>query len=94
MRGYLVGAYLSLSLSLSPQVSNVIHSGEGEEKPSQGSLSTAVAGLLAVGCASITSGVAGVYTEKILKGTDTSMWIRNVQLGEHPTYLALEYYLV
>ena len=53
-----------------------------------------MAGLLAVGCASITSGVAGVYTEKILKGTDTSMWIRNVQLGEDPTYLALEYYLV
>jgi UDP-sugar transporter A1/2/3 len=62
------------------QVSNVKHSSE-EEEPSQGSLPTAVAGLLAVGCASITSGLAGVYTEKILKGTDTSMWIRNVQLA-------------
>ena len=45
-------------------------------------MSQKVTGLLVVVCASVTSGVAGVYTEKILKGSDTSMWLRNIQLGE------------
>ena len=38
-------------------------------------------GLAAVFMASCTSGFAGVYFEKILKGTKTSLWMRNVQLG-------------
>ena len=77
-----------------PQVSNnVKHSSEEEnEGPSPDSLSTAVAGLLAVACASVTSGLAGVYTEKILKGTDTSMWMRNIQLGEGLTIGFRSYY--
>jgi UDP-sugar transporter A1/2/3 len=29
----------------------------------------------------VSSGFAGCYFEKILKSTDTSMWIRNLQLG-------------
>ena len=38
-------------------------------------------GLIAVLCAACTSGFSGVYFEKILKGSQTSLWIRNIQMG-------------
>jgi UDP-sugar transporter A1/2/3 len=37
--------------------------------------------LIAVLSACLSSGFASVYFEKILKGTKTSLWIRNIQLG-------------
>eukprot|EP01134_Creolimax_fragrantissima_P000647 CFRG0647T1 len=40
-----------------------------------------LAGLTAVVIACSFSGFAGVYFEKILKGTSSSIWIRNIQLG-------------
>lgn len=39
-------------------------------------------GLAAVLLACFSSGFAGVYFEKILKGTAPSVWMRNIQLGE------------
>ncbi|CAF3425832.1 unnamed protein product [Rotaria sp. Silwood1] len=41
----------------------------------------AVLGLISVVSACILSGLAGVYFEKILKCSDVSVWIRNIQLG-------------
>lgn len=38
-------------------------------------------GLIAVIISCISSGFAGVYFEKILKGSQGSIWLRNVQLG-------------
>ncbi|CAG8484555.1 22911_t:CDS:2 [Dentiscutata erythropus] len=38
-------------------------------------------GLFAVIISCVSSGFAGCYFEKILKRTETSMWIRNIQLG-------------
>ncbi|XP_034039860.1 UDP-N-acetylglucosamine transporter-like isoform X2 [Thalassophryne amazonica] len=38
-------------------------------------------GLMAVLMACVSSGFAGVYFEKILKGTKQSVWLRNIQLG-------------
>jgi UDP-sugar transporter A1/2/3 len=38
-------------------------------------------GLLSVVISCIISGLAGVYFEKILKGSQTSLWIRNIQLS-------------
>jgi len=40
-----------------------------------------VVGLIAVLCAACTSGFSGVYFEKILKGSTTSLWLRNIQMG-------------
>lgn len=38
-------------------------------------------GIIAILCAACTSGFSGVYFEKILKGSSTSLWIRNIQMG-------------
>lgn len=40
-----------------------------------------IKGLVAVCISCVLSGFAGVYFEKILKGTSQSVWLRNVQLG-------------
>nr|XP_033778753.1 UDP-galactose translocator [Geotrypetes seraphini] len=46
-------------------------------------------GLLAVILSCISSGFAGVYFEKILKGSAASVWLRNVQLSLFGTSLGL-----
>ncbi|KAG2181719.1 hypothetical protein INT44_008534 [Umbelopsis vinacea] len=40
-----------------------------------------IVGLIAVITSCISSGFAGCYFEKILKTSETSMWVRNIQLG-------------
>ncbi|XP_006821821.1 CMP-sialic acid transporter-like [Saccoglossus kowalevskii] len=37
-------------------------------------------GLISILSACLCSGFAGVYFEKVLKGSDTSLWIRNIQM--------------
>ena len=39
-------------------------------------------GLSAVIVACFSSGFAGVYFEKLLKGSSTGVWVRNIQLGK------------
>lgn len=46
-------------------------------------------GLVAVLSACVTSGLSGVYLEKILKQTDASIWVRNIQLGLISSLLAI-----
>uniref|UniRef100_A0AAY4C650 UDP-galactose transporter n=1 Tax=Denticeps clupeoides TaxID=299321 RepID=A0AAY4C650_9TELE len=46
-------------------------------------------GLVAVVVSCLSSGFAGVYFEKILKGSSASVWMRNVQLGIFGTLLGL-----
>ncbi|XP_040261070.1 UDP-galactose translocator [Bufo bufo] len=48
-----------------------------------------IAGLIAVGVSCLSSGFAGVYFERILKGSSGSVWLRNIQLGIFGTALGL-----
>ena len=51
-------------------------------KAVEGYYNSVVIGLGAVLLACVSSGFSGVYIEKVLKQSDTSMWIRNIQLCE------------
>ncbi|XP_054764035.1 UDP-N-acetylglucosamine transporter-like isoform X2 [Lytechinus pictus] len=54
---------------------------ESKPKETEQSMSSELIGLIAVLCACFSSGFAGVYFEKILKGTKQSLWLRNIQLA-------------
>jgi len=62
-------------------VSIVQISGSGDAKATEKEKNNRFVGLVAVLCATGTSGFSGVYFEKILKGSTTSLWLRNVQMG-------------
>jgi UDP-sugar transporter A1/2/3 len=58
-------------------------------------MSERMIGLLAVAAACISSGFAGVWFEKILKESHTSLWIRNIQLsvfGAAFAWIMMRYY--
>lgn len=62
--------------------------------PQMGAGAAVVAGNPAVGLAAVVtacfmSGFAGIYFEKVLKGTPTSIWVRNVQMGSIGAVLAI-----
>mmetsp|Transcript_28723 Transcript_28723/g.63830 ORF Transcript_28723/g.63830 Transcript_28723/m.63830 type:complete len:416 (+) Transcript_28723:119-1366(+) len=78
-------------LILTIGVAIVETSGSGDEQ-SQGagdeSSREHLVGIIAVICAACTSGFSGVYFERIVKGSSTTLWIRNVQLGLPSVILA------
>lgn len=63
--------------------------GKKEASASDGAGQNYMVGLVAVVISCLSSGFAGVYFEKILKGTSASVWVRNVQLGVFGTALGL-----
>ncbi|KAL6118993.1 slc35a2 [Pungitius sinensis] len=62
---------------------------EGKKEATSAASSTQnyTVGLVAVVISCLSSGFAGVYFEKILKGSAASVWVRNVQLGIFGTAL-------
>ncbi len=65
------------------QVQNISSSSKSAQDQNQ------VVGLVAVVVSCLSSGFAGVYFEKMLKGSDASVWLRNVQLGIFGSMTAL-----
>ncbi|KAL4226881.1 hypothetical protein ACF0H5_014859 [Mactra antiquata] len=61
------------------------NAGQGQSEREQHPL----LGLFAVLISCLMSGFAGVYFEKILKGTKQSVWLRNIQLGVLGTIIGL-----
>ncbi|XP_037628643.1 UDP-galactose translocator isoform X1 [Sebastes umbrosus] len=55
--------------------------GKKEASVADSSNQNYMVGLVAVVISCLSSGFAGVYFEKILKGSSASVWMRNVQLG-------------
>ena len=55
-----------------------VGAGAGEGGPHKDNI---LLGLVITLAACLTSGFAGVYFELVLKGTNTSLWIRSTQLG-------------
>lgn len=74
-----------VQISGSSDGKNAKSSGGGEEEENRNRL----VGLMAVLCAACTSGFSGVYFERILKGSDVSLWIRNIQMGIPSMLIAL-----
>lgn len=65
------------------QIQNVSGGGDADAHKN------AMFGLFCVILACVLSGLAGVYFEKILKNSKTSIWVRNIQLGLFGTLFAL-----
>ncbi|XP_068588214.1 UDP-galactose translocator [Cebidichthys violaceus] len=62
---------------------------EASVSESEGSHQNYSVGLVAVVISCLSSGFAGVYFEKILKGSSASVWMRNIQLGIFGTALGV-----
>lgn len=56
-------------------------SGTSDSDTSENKDQNRFVGLVAVISAACTSGFSGVYFEKILKGSEVTLWIRNIQMG-------------
>lgn len=76
-------------LSFIPHPSGEIHRSEAGPSMIVEEGMNPTIGLAAVFAACMISGLAGVYFEKVLKGSNASLWVRNVQLSFFSLFPAL-----
>ncbi|CAO3630918.1 unnamed protein product [Cunninghamella echinulata] len=79
----------SSSSSTTTNDNNINGNTNDDNNNSQLSNQSPFIGLIAVITSCISSGFAGCYFEKILKTSDTSMWVRNIQLGISGAFFSL-----
>lgn len=85
-----VGVALAQLSGLSGQESHQVHEIVDETPVDEfAEVQSPIRGFLCVMGAACTSGFAGVYFEMLLKGSKTSLWIRNIQMGIPSIVLAL-----
>lgn len=77
---------VSLAQMHASNENNAAHDADISDSPTE--KQNSLAGFVAVFLAACTSGFSGIYFEKILKGSKTSLWMRNIQLGSSSTLLA------
>mmetsp|Transcript_107982 Transcript_107982/g.168823 ORF Transcript_107982/g.168823 Transcript_107982/m.168823 type:complete len:363 (+) Transcript_107982:136-1224(+) len=71
------------------QLSEKSGSAPSPEDVKEGALSEQLIGLIAVLSSCVISGLAGVYTEMILKTSSVSLWARNVQLAIFSIFIGI-----
>ncbi|KAG0366359.1 nucleotide-sugar transporter-domain-containing protein [Gamsiella multidivaricata] len=70
-----------LDAAVSENVAEATNQLNGGAEEESGPIQNPFIGLLAVLTSCVSSGFAGCYFEKILKGAEADMWVRNIQLG-------------
>ncbi|KAF8923143.1 hypothetical protein BGZ58_003301 [Dissophora ornata] len=70
-----------LDAAVSENVAEATNQLNGGAEEDSGPVQNPFIGLLAVLTSCVSSGFAGCYFEKILKGAEADMWVRNLQLG-------------
>ncbi|KAF9347241.1 hypothetical protein BGX26_001259 [Mortierella sp. AD094] len=70
-----------LDAAVSEDVAEAANQLNGLSEENYGPVQNPFVGLVAVLTSCVSSGFAGCYFEKILKGAEADMWVRNLQLG-------------
>ncbi|KAF9351209.1 hypothetical protein BGX26_010734 [Mortierella sp. AD094] len=77
----MVGVTMVQLQTVSKKVASSSEDSEDLEQDITGPIQNPFIGLIAVLMSCVSSGFAGCYFEKVLKGAETDMWVRNMQLG-------------
>jgi UDP-sugar transporter A1/2/3 len=78
-----------LMLTAGAALVQVGNAADGKSSSESKDIGSGIVGLIALLCACFTSGLAGVWLEKMLKQTKASIWMRNVQLAFFGVIIAI-----